>query len=151
MKYILIRGTKDAGKSTTMNEVCKRLNPSSIKKLRDEEFIECELGTEIFNETFLITYKNKNILIVAGAPTEQSRTITFIISVCIELKIEISLALVSMRSSERKVGYDTLNELENFGTCIFNEQIWQVQGEYKESKEWNERIENILTLINTNI
>jgi hypothetical protein len=151
MKYILIRGTKDAGKSTTMNEVCKRLNPNSIKKLKDKKFIECEHGTEIFNDTFLIPYKNKNILIVAGAPTEQTRTITFIISICVELKIEISLALVSMRSSERKEGYDTINELERFGTCILNEQIWQVQGEFKESKEWNERIENILSLINTNI
>jgi len=151
MKFILLRGTKDAGKSTTMNEVCKRLKPNSIKKLKDKEFIECELGMEIFNDTFLITYMDKNILIIAGAPTEQSKTITFIISICVELKIEISLALVSMRSSERKEGYDTLKELECFGTCIFDEQIWQVQGEFKESKEWNERIENLITLINTNI
>lgn len=151
MKYILIRGTKDAGKSTTMNEICKRLKPSSIKKLRENNFVDVELDSEIFNDTFLITYRNKNLLIVAGAPTEQNKTITYILTICIELKIEISLSLVSMRSFEKKKNYNTPEELLKFGSCIFDEQIWKINGDYRTSKEWNSRIENLITLINDSI
>lgn len=151
MKYILIRGTANSGKSTTMNEVCKRLNPNSIKKLKENSFVDCDTDVNIFNDTFLITYKNRNILVVAGAPTEQNRKITTIIKICVTLKIEISIALVSMRSVERKKDYDTPAELEKNGTCLLDERIWKIEGDYKESKKWNDRIENIVSLINKNI
>jgi len=151
MRYIIIRGTTDSGKSTTMNEICKRLNPNSIKKLKENTFVDCDKDVKIFNDTFLITYKNKNILVVAGAPTEQNKKITTILEICVKLKIEISIALVSMRSVERKENYNTPNELKKFGTCLLDERIWLIEGDYKESKKWNERIENIVSLINKNI
>lgn len=151
MKYILVRGTANSGKSTTMNEVCKRLNPVIIKKLKNNSFVESDKDVKILNDTFLITYKSKNILVVAGAPTEQNRKITDIIKICINLNIEIEIALVSMRSVERKENYDTPSELKKIGTCILDEQIWKIEGEYSESKKWNNRIENIISLINQNI
>jgi nicotinamide riboside kinase len=41
MKYALIIGASENGKSTTINEVCKRLKPSKVWELNSEEiFLE---------------------------------------------------------------------------------------------------------------
>ncbi|WEK68287.1 MAG: hypothetical protein P0Y62_10445 [Candidatus Chryseobacterium colombiense] len=77
-------------------------------KISQEELVDTEIEN-IFNTTFIIEVNGKLILIVAGTTTEQGLKLTVIIDVCIKLKLNISLAFVSMRSFERKEGFDTKN------------------------------------------
>lgn len=149
MKYILIIGTADAGKSTTINAVCKKLNPTSIQRLKsDKTFGKVAIDVDILNGTYLVEINGKIILVSAGAPTEQNIKITILIEICIKLKIEIDFALVAMRTVERREGFDTKKELKEFGECILEERIWQVNGDdFKNSNEWQSRIEKISGLI----
>lgn len=149
MKYILIIGTTDAGKSTTINAVCKKLNPTTIQRLKsDKTFEKVAIDVDILNGTYLVEINGKIILVSAGAPTEQNIKITILIEICIKLKIEIDFALVAMRTVERREGFDTKKELKEFGECILEEKIWQVNGnDFKASKEWQSRIDKISGLI----
>jgi energy-coupling factor transporter ATP-binding protein EcfA2 len=152
MNYILIIGTKDAGKSTTIAAICEALKPTSVKSLDVQTGILTDDSLEnIFNNTFLINVSGKAVLIVAGAPTEQKFRITIIIEVFIKLKIKIDFALVAMRSSERLEGFDTVNELAKFGECILQERIWKIEEEnFRQSKEWKNRINRYTDLIHQN-
>lgn len=149
MKYILIIGTTDAGKSTTINAVCKKLNPTSIQRLKsDKTFEKVAIDVDILNGTYLVEINGKIILVSAGAPTEQNIKITILIEICIKLEIEIDFALVAMRTVERREGFDTKKELKEFGDCILEERIWQINGnDFKASKEWQSRIDKISGLI----
>lgn len=158
MKSILIIGASNAGKSTTMNEVCKRLNPSEVYKLIvnrgdfEKSRIEPAEIDEIFNNTFIIKVKGKFILVVAGAPTEQNIKITVLIEICIKIEIEISFLLVSMRSFEKREGFDTPTELENKSEVVLTEKIYRIGEEkFEESVEWNSRINTIVDLVKTNL
>jgi len=152
MKSILIAGASDSGKSTTAQEVCKRLKPNKVYSLniREEAIKEAEIEN-IFNNTFIIEVKGKLILVVAGATTEQGFLITVIIEVCMKLKLDISFALVSMRSFERSEGFDTKNQLASISEILLVERINRIDGDYKTSKDWNNRIEKVVELINKNI
>ncbi|MCW3121925.1 MAG: hypothetical protein JWQ38_1417 [Flavipsychrobacter sp.] len=151
MKYILIVGTKDAGKSTTIDAICKKLNPTAIKRLNypDRKRFEDVNNTIIIdNGTYLIEVNGKMILIVAGAPTEQGITITVLFELCFKFQIKIDYAIVAMRSFEKRDGHDTRNELMQFGECLLDERIWQIYGEnFKESIEWKARINKMVELI----
>ena len=149
MKYILIIGTTNAGKSTTINAVCKKLNPTSIQCLKsDKTFEKVAIDVDVLNGTYLLGINGKIILVSAGAPTEQNIKITILIEICIKLKIEIDFALVAMRTVERREGFNTKKELKEFGECIFEERIWQVNGDnFESSKEWQNRIDKISGLI----
>lgn len=152
MNYLLVVGTKDAGKSTTIYEVCKVLNPAKVWRVNlwDKVLVPASLDN-IYNDTFLIEINGKMVLAVAGAPTEQDVKITVIIAVLIELEITIDFAVVAMRSYERKEGFDTREELTKFGNCILDEQIWQIEGTgFKRTKEWQERISRYVKLIESN-
>lgn len=151
MKYILITGTKDSGKSTTVNAVCKRLNPSVIYRLTaDRTFEKVDITIDLLNGTYIVEVSGKIILVIAGAPTEQNIQITILIEICIKLKIKIDFALVSKRTFERSENFDTVNELKNFGECVLEEKIYRIVGEnFKESKEWKNRIERIYMLVKT--
>src|ERR1700757_2128780 len=103
MKYILIIGTTNAGKSTTIDAVCKKLNPTSVQHLKsDKTFEKVAIDVDILNGTYLIEVNGKIILVSAGAPTEQNIRITVLIEICIKLKIKIDFALVAMRTVERR-------------------------------------------------
>lgn len=153
MKYLLVIGTKDAGKSTTIYEVCKTLNPSKVWKLDiGQKQLRPAALDNIFNDTFLIEVNGKMILAVAGAPTEQGVKITIIIKILIELNIHISFALVAMRSQERKAGFDTEKELQLFGDCVLAERIYQVPGDdFASNKEWLARISKYAQIVLQNI
>jgi ABC-type multidrug transport system ATPase subunit len=87
MKSILIIGTADAGKSTTMREVCRRLKPTKVYKLLPDTKIHKNSKLQdsdvekIFNNTFIIEVKEKLILVVAGAPTEQRIRLKILIEI----------------------------------------------------------------------
>ena len=132
MKAIIIRGEQSAGKSTTIREVCKRLNPQSIYKLYNKE---------------------KDILIFAGSPTEIDTKISIAIDACIEIGIDISFAIVSRRYAERKVGFDTRKELKEKGFEIIHEELIHKieQDNFEQTEEWNKRVDNIVNLVKQNL
>ncbi len=153
MKSILIIGASNAGKSTTAREVCKQLKPTKVFRLNilKEKLIDAEIES-IFNNTFIIEVNGKLILIAAGATTEQGFKITGIMNVCLKLKLDISFALVSMRSFERTEGFDTKNQLALISEVLLEEKIYKInEGNFRNSKEWKSRIEKIVSLIKENI
>ncbi len=163
MKSILIYGKKDSGKSTTMLEVCKRLKPEKVlmlimpkkdeakKNETKEVSVENIIGGD-GNGTYIITIKGKNILIVAGATTEQKIRITIIIEICIELNIEIDFAIVAKRLHERTENFHTEDELEKLSEIILKEEIKKIPEEnYKEQQSWKDRIDRIVKLTLANI
>lgn len=150
MKYLLIVGSKDAGKSSTVDAVCKALNPDKVSQLNiDKQVLEPkDNSNSILNGTYLLEVDGKIILVVAGSPTEQGYTITIIIEIFIRLKIKIDFAIVSMRVFEKREGYDTRGELKKFGECIFEKRIWRIESEdFRQIPEWKSRIEEIVKLI----
>lgn len=71
MKYALIIGASENGKSTTINEVCKRLKPTKAWELNSEGiFIEVKSTVGMFNGTYLIEVNGIIILVAAGQRTE---------------------------------------------------------------------------------
>jgi len=150
MKYILIIGRANDGKSTTMEAVCKLLKPLKIQRLNvpSKKLEEQESTVSILNGTYVINVNGKIILVVAGAPTEQGFSITVIIKICIELDIKIDWALVSMRSFERSNGFHTRMELEQYGECILEERIWRINNpQFNDTDAWKSRINKIVNLI----
>ena len=159
MKSILIIGTKDGGKSTTITEVCKMLNPTKVYKLNTvEKKIEIAKVEDIFNNTFIIEVNGKYILVVAGAPTEQNITLKILIEICIQIEIKISFLLVSKRTSERKDGFNTNKDINDFSTLIHTEKISPFpltdnndSNSFKQNLDWKNRITKISKLILENI
>lgn len=158
MKSILIIGARDAGKSTTMREICKRLNPTKVYRLYADKHnlensrIELSEIDKIFNDTFIIEFQGKLILVVAGAPTEQNVKITILVDICIKIKINISFLLVSMRSFEKRRGFDTPNELKKRSEIILTEKIHRINDEkFETNSEWNERINKVVEKLKSNI
>ncbi|NTS39785.1 hypothetical protein HRG84_02615 [Flavisolibacter sp. BT320] len=150
MNSILIIGASNAGKSSTMSAVCKRLKPTKVFRLitdinnyKNSKLEEAEVGS-IFNNTFIIEVQGKLILVCAGAPTEQGITILILIEICIKIKIEISFLLVSMRSFEKKVGFDTPKQLASKSNIVLTKRISRIEEKnYVETAEWKNRIKDI--------
>lgn len=153
MKYILLIGAKEKGKSTTIANVCKKLKPSKIWELDKEKhtFIEVEISTMIINGTYVIEVDGKFILVVAGSPTEQIITITILINIAVSQGFKISIILAAMRSFERLEGYNTPNELNNFAQEIDRIKIRKIDGDFMSNPEWQNRIERIVSKINSNM
>jgi adenylate kinase family enzyme len=159
MKYILIIGACNAGKSTTANAVCEKLNPSRIllltpkwTDLPNSNFVQVDNSVIIENGTYIIEVNGKLILISAGSPTEQCIRISILIEICITLNLSIEFALVSMRSFEKKDGYDTRNELKKIGELILEKKIYRIKDEKFETTDaWKTRIDSIVKLIKKNI
>lgn len=165
MKSILIVGTKDGGKSTTITEVCKMLNPTKVYKLNTKEKkLENAQIEHIYNETFIIEFNGKLILVVAGAPTEQGITLKVLIEICIEIGVKISFLLVSKRKIERKKDsatkkvFKTEKDLNDFSELIHTEKINRVPlvdekdpNSFKQDVNWQTRITKIHELIISNI
>lgn len=158
MKSILIIGASNEGKSTTIQEVCKRLKPTKVNRLYadknnfEESRIELSEVTNIFNDTFIIEVNDKLVLVVAGAPTEQNIKITTLIQICIKIKINITFLIVSMRSFERKEGFDTQNELKNKSKIVLTERIYFIEDDkFQNNIEWNKRITKIVDTLKLNI
>lgn len=158
MKAIIIRGASNSGKSTTIREVCKRLKPTKIHQLQvDKDNLKnsqliIEKVNNIFNNTFIIEVKGKYVLVVAGANTEQNIKISILIKVCVEIKIDISFFLVSIRSFEKKEDFNTLDELKKVSEIIKHQKIQKITGDdFDKSDEWNNRINQIVETIEANI
>ncbi|MDO4224768.1 MAG: hypothetical protein Q4C75_02625, partial [Bergeyella zoohelcum] len=135
-------------------EVCKRLMPSKVYKLNTTESkLDDSSIQEIENNNYIIVVKAKKILVVAGSPTEQEWKITDIIDLCKNMQLDITLALVCMRSFERKDGFSTEEELVELSELLLlEEKITRIDDDnFQESQEWNDRVNKIVELINENI
>lgn len=69
------------------------------------------------------------------------------------MNIEISFAIVSCRSTERKIGFDTIKELREKGfEVIYDELIHKIeQDAFEQTEEWNQRVDNIVNKVNENL
>jgi len=159
VKYILIVGACDAGKSTTANAVCRKLNPNRILQLTpkwgdlvNSNFVQVDNSVIIENGTYIIEENGRLILISAGSPTEQNICISMLIEICKKLNLSIEFALVSMRSFEKKKGYDTRNELRKLGELLLEKKIYRIKHDkFEITDEWKTRIDSIVKLIKDNI
>ncbi|MDR0604452.1 MAG: hypothetical protein LBG80_09150 [Bacteroidales bacterium] len=112
IKSLIIRGSQNSGKSTTIQEVCKQLNYSEVCKLNfDKKILKKSTIDKIFNGTYIIHIGEELILIIAGALTEQKKSIRIILELCIELQIEISFVLSARRFAERN-DFNTTNNAQ---------------------------------------
>jgi len=155
MYSIIIRGNQQSGKSTTIREVCRLLKSKKVSIIDLWAKIIKPNGVlidEIYNGTYILEYEGKIILVIAGAPTEQEKTVTQIIEICIELKISIDFIISAMRSKEMKLSFDTINEIKRISTLLQIFKIKKIEGDdYQESIEWKDRISNILKVVNDNL
>lgn len=150
MKYILLKGASHAGKSTTMDAVCKMLKPDHIQRLNPTaKTVEDIDGIyEMFNGSFILEVNGVIILVAAGATTEQGVTITMLVKIAIALKIRIDFAIVSMRSYETKDGFNTPTELNSLGECIGTFVVHKIRGDdFRNAEQWKTRVQGIVTLL----
>jgi hypothetical protein len=150
MKYILVSGASHAGKSTTMDAVCKMLKPDRIQRLNPDTKTLEDIGGvhHMLNGSFLLEVNGSIILVAAGATTEQKITITLLVKIAIELKLRIDFAIVSMRSYEKKTGFNTPEELKSLGECIGSFTVNKISGEdFKNSQQWKARVQGIVNLL----
>jgi len=159
MKSILIIGTRDGGKSTTITEICKMLKPSKVHSLNlTEKKLKTADVKDIYNNTFIIEVKGKLILVVAGAPTEQQVTLKVIIEICLEINLEISFLIVAKRTSERINGFNTLNDINEFSQLLHTERVNLIEltdkndlESFKQNQLWKNRIEKLTKIVQDNI
>lgn len=159
MKSILIIGTRDGGKSTTITEICKMLKPSKVHSLNlTEKKLKNADVKDIYNNTFIIEVKGKLILVVAGAPTEQQVTLKVIIEICLEINLEISCLIVAKRTSERINGFNTLNDINEFSQLLHTERVNLIEltdkndlESFKQNQLWINRIEKLTKIVQDNI
>lgn len=158
MKYILITGTKDSGKSTTIQELCRQLKPNEVWKLEisNKDFKESNLEKSnvelIFNNVFVLRINDINILVVAGCPTEICTRIKDLLEICKILGLNISFAIIAKRYFERKKGFNTLEELSNSGIFIHEEMISKINNsDFLENNIWMDRIKRLKSIVQKNI
>ncbi len=157
MRYIVIKGAKSAGKAETINEVCKRLKPEAVRKIYFPEsgnvFLEqVKSTTDLSDGTFVITVRKKNILVVAGAPTEQRKRITSIIESVLRLNLRPDFAIIAVRGLEKLKDFATTKELESYGKCVYETKIWRIPShKYNLTEEWNKRISYLTAITLHNI
>lgn len=157
MKYILIKGARSAGKSHTISEVSRRLKPDVVRKVYYQEsgraFVEqITSNADLSEGTFIITVRNKNILMVAGSPTEQRRRITAIIQTVMNMNLKPDFAIIAMRGLEKLKDFATASEMEKFGKCIYETKIWRIpSNSFNLTAEWNKRISYLTAITLHNI
>lgn len=145
MKYMLIKGAKSSGKSVTVKEICKRLKPNAIKKIYfDEEgkpLLEPAAKDLLDGSNYILTVKNKKVLLVAKSPTEQKVRVTSILEAVQNLQIQPDFAIVSMCGLEKLKDFSTAKELESFGQCVYETKIWRIPAHhFSTTEEWNKRV-----------
>ncbi|WP_417366185.1 hypothetical protein [Flavobacterium beibuense] len=157
MKYIIIKGSRSSGKAETINAVCKKLKPESIRRLYFHEtgrtFMEpVPSSADISDGTYLVTVRKKNILMVSNCPTEQRKKISHIMDSVMGLNIKPHLAIIAMRGLEKLKDYSTARELESYGKCIYETKIWRIpSNQFSLTDEWNKRVSYLTAITLHNI
>lgn len=157
MRYVIVKGGKNSGKATTINEVCRRLAPEKVTKVIHGEDGKTRLSQmqtieDLTDGTYIIRVKNKNILIVSVTPTQQKQSITSIIESVKDLNFEPEFALVAMSGLEKFKDFKTDEELKKFGKCIHETKIWRIPSHnFINTDEWKQRIAYLTAITLHNI
>ncbi|KOS04644.1 hypothetical protein AM493_00255 [Flavobacterium akiainvivens] len=157
MRYVIVKGGKSSGKATTINEVCRRLAPEKVTKVIHDENGSTRLSPvssleDLTDGNYIIRVKNKNILVVSGAPTQQKQSITTIIESVQKLEFEPEFALVAMSGLEKFKNFKTAEELQKFGKCIHETKIWRIPSHnFINTDEWKKRIAYLTAITLHNI
>lgn len=157
MKYIVIKGSQWAGKAETIREVCRRLKPSVVRRLHvtpngRAAMTHVDPTNEIGGGNYIITVRNKHILIVTGSPTVQRTRITSIIESVHQLNCKPEFAIIAAREFERLKDFATTKELEKFGQCIYQTKIWRIPSiRFNLTEEWNKRVSYLTAITLHNI
>lgn len=155
MKYIIVKGKANEGKTTTIAQVVKELNPIEIKSIIFDEdeairLVELNLSEVLENGLYLIKTNNLVIIIVIGAPTEIDIPISIIFNKILELKVNIDFAIIAVRERE-KDGFNSRQELQKFGAEIYFEHIEKIPViDFKNTEDWKNRVKRILNSIEEN-
>ena len=150
MKYIIVKGASHHGKSTTIDAVCRMLNPERVKRLNTvkRQLQDFDMNEEpMHNGCFVLWVRGKIILVSAGATTEHKTKITVLIKILIELDIHIDFAIVAMRSREQTEGFNTQEELNLLGEYLGTVEINWLEGDYENSPQWKERVQGIVNML----
>ena len=156
-KYYIITGKAESGKSTTIDELSKKFKNALIRKFVKKngvlKFDEMEKNEELINHNYLLYFNEIIILFVAGCPTEQEISITAIIEFLEKENIQISIAIISKRTKEIRLGYNTITELQELKwNKLGEEKINRIDSkEWKNTDEWKNRINRIYNIIIENI
>ncbi|MCA4792694.1 hypothetical protein [Myroides odoratimimus] len=160
-KSILIIGKEDEGKSTTIREVVRRLEPSHIWKVSIEKDSKGtvivkskqEVGVDdIINGTYVIEVNGICILVIAGSPTEQKFKFMDIYEACLKECPNILIILCAKRTKELKEGFNTVTDLEAISEIIHREQLIKIEDDnFRSSPLWEERIRRLVGLIEDNL
>lgn len=157
MKHIVLIGSREAGKSSTVDAIVKQLNPSKVYSIDVGGKTATELAissdTELMNGTYVIEVNNKLILICAGAPSEQNIRIFVIISTAQAIfDNKISFAIVSKRQRETLSEFDKLNALSE---CVRTERIKRIPGTttetFKSDSRFLERVKCLYDIVLKNL
>jgi nucleoside-triphosphatase THEP1 len=150
MKYIIVRGRKDAGKSTTCSQVITRLNHDSVKVLHlaNEKLEDFKSINTFNNGVYVLWLDKKLVLVVSGAPTELRVTITQVLIICEKLDLVIDICIVSMRTHERRLGFDTRNQIKEYGELL--DEFFVAPDTFENLKD-DKRIDKIIQLVIDNI
>jgi hypothetical protein len=157
MRYVIVKGGKSSGKATTINEVCRRLAPEKVTKVILDEDGSARLSPvtsleDLTDGNYIIRVKNKNILVVSGAPTQQKQSITSIMESVNKLDFEPEFALVAMSGLEKFKNFKTAEELQKFGNCIHETKIWRIPSHnFINTDEWKKRIAYLTAITLHNI
>jgi len=151
MKYIIIKGSKGSGKTATVRDICKRLNPSTVKQLSFETSGKPVLRpmaiTDLDKDNYILKVKKRIILVVACAPTEQRKKISDIVAAIHSLDIFPEMAIIAMCGIEKLKDFATAKELEKLGECIHETKIWRIpSNQYHKTEEWDTRISSLTSL-----
>ena len=157
MNYIIVKGSKNSGKSATIRDVCKRLKPDTIRRVtfydNDSKALEyISTASDLPDGILLLTVKKKTILAITIAPTEQRKTITSIMESLTLLGLAPDFAIIAMSGLEKLPGYSTILEMEHFGKCIFETKIRRIPSyTFRNTEEWDKRVSYITAITLHNI
>lgn len=157
MKSVLILGKTGSGKTSTIEEVCRRLYPTEVYKLCFDaegysEFAKGKYDAEKLNHhTCIIDVKGKLILIIDKALDEKTMRLRSLLDFCTEINIDIAFLLMSETQTEQISETDT-DPLPDTIEILASVPIDKIPvDDFINHQEWNNRVDSIAALIEENI
>jgi molybdopterin-guanine dinucleotide biosynthesis protein len=157
MKSVLILGKTGSGKTSTIEEVCKRLCPTEVYKLCFDtegysEFAKGKYNAEkLDHHTCIIDVRGKLILIIDKALDEKTMRLKSLLDFCTEINIDIAFLLRSETQTEQISETDT-DPLPDTIEILASVPIDKIPvDDFINHQEWNNRVDSIVSLIEENI
>jgi excinuclease UvrABC helicase subunit UvrB len=155
MKSVLILGKTGSGKTSTIEEVCRRLCPTEVYKLCFDtegysEFAKGKYNAEkLDHHTCIIDVRGKLILIIDKALDEKTMRLKSLLDFCTEINIDIAFLLRSETLTEQISETDPLPDTIEILASVPIDKI--PADDFINHQEWNNRVDSIAALIEENI